>query len=167
MKYPTKKEILKLPRPIFKRGTLAIISAWKWAFYKGWNEMEMNAKLWHLQCLAEAICGLEGKPFIVTFNGATNKYHPIGFGIELKEPYSVISLLHELAHHLYGSNELTACRWSVWLYQLRFRKDYNKLIWQEHTLVKPSSTRIIKRYPSKKMKSDTTKSLVKQKTDGK
>ena len=137
MKYPTKKQILAPPRPKYKKGLMSIISSWKNNFYKNWSTQPMNSKLWNLQILSETICNLEGVPRVIVFHGDINKYHPVRWGIELTEPYSVISLFHELAHHIFGPDELTACRWSVWLYQLRFRNNYNKLIWKKHILVRP------------------------------
>ena len=49
---------------------------------------------------------------------------------------SIISGLHELAHHLYGKSELKACRWSVWLFKICFPQQYKKLKWSNHLLVK-------------------------------
>ena len=137
MKYPTKKQILELPRPTYPRGIMLLVSEWKTMFYKDW-EINTN-KITHLTILANIIAHRMGKTQIFVFNNTKDYYSGDIPAIWLKEPYSVLSLLHELAHHLFGEDELTACRWSVWLYQLRFRKDYEKLIWQEHMLVKPSS----------------------------
>ena len=158
MKYPTKKQILKEPRPTFKRGVMKEISEWKRDFYQNWNEQEENTKLWTLQLLAEICCNIEGRPRILVNKGNINRYRKIGWIIELTTPLSIISLLHELAHHLFGSDELTACRWSVWLYQLRFRNDYNNLIWNEHTLMKAPSKPVTEKSQFEGREMVTTKS---------
>lgn len=136
--YPTKKQILKRPRPKFPPGLLSVITFWKRFFYKNWNKETVDNKFALLTTLAVLICDFYQKNPVEIIQGRPTRYIAKDNYIILTEP-SIISLLHELAHHLFGKSELQACRWSVWLYQLRFRKDYQKLVWQEHMLVKPPS----------------------------
>ena len=49
---------------------------------------------------------------------------------------SIISSLHELAHHLYGEDELIACKWSINLFRTAFPKSYAKLECENHLLIK-------------------------------
>ena len=53
-----------------------------------------------------------------------------------KNHASIISALHELGHHLFGPNELEACRWSIQLYAKIFPKEFSKLKWNGHMLIK-------------------------------
>jgi hypothetical protein len=165
--YPTKKQILREPRPKFKWGIMKEISKWKKGFYEDWNGQGEHTQLWALQLLAEICCDMEGRPRVLVNKENINRYRKIGWIIELTTPFSIISLLHELAHHLFGPDELTACRWSVWLYQLRFRNDYNNLIWNEHTLMKAPSKSVTEKSQFKGQKMVTTKSRAKQKGAGK
>ena len=137
--YPTKEEILKDPRPKFKQGLLIAISIWKQNYYKGWSNQNPDKQWESLNILATIICKHYNiKNVILSKKEEIDHYEPKSALITLK-CNSILSLLHEIAHHIFGGNELTACRWSVWLYQLRFRRDYEKLIWQGHILVKPGS----------------------------
>jgi len=47
---------------------------------------------------------------------------------------SIISTLHEFAHYRFGGSELTACRFSVWLFKEAFPESYAKLTWDGHML---------------------------------
>ena len=136
--YPTKEEILAKPRPTYPDGLLKNISEWKKKCYPRWTKrkdqhycMQALARIIVDAYTAEAVYIKEGFPSRYTIKD--------GFAFIFIENGSIITLLHELGHHLFGPDELQACRWSVWLYQLRFRKDYNNLIWDEHLLRKPSS----------------------------
>ena len=145
-KYPTKKQILAETRPIFKKGVMIAISLWKSEFYKNWENKNPDFKFIDLEAMAVVICRIYNKPDVKVLQSDWTMYKDSQ--IYLDSP-SIISLFHELAHHLFGHDELTACRWSVWLYQLRFRKDYNKLVWNKHLLVKPlSSKRVVAQSPS-------------------
>ena len=67
-------------------------------------------------------------------------YHRINIiVIDSKNP-SIISILHEFAHHLHGPNEKTACAWSTQLFKKCFPKSFAKLKWQDNLLVKDAST---------------------------
>lgn len=167
MKYPTKKQILKDPRPWFKLGLMELISEWKIQNYKGWNNQDPGQKWEALNKLSNIICDhhLRGRCTLSEWSDIDH-YDESRKMISLSN-LSVLSLLHEIAHHLFGRDELTACRWSVWLYQLRFRKDYNNLVWNEHTLMNPNSKCVTEKLWFREEKMVTTKSPAKQKEVGK
>lgn len=56
--------------------------------------------------------------------------------LDIRNP-SIISTLHELGHVLYGTSELEACRFSVWLFRAAFPRAYDKLVWEGHMLKRP------------------------------
>ena len=147
-KYPTKKQILAEPRPIYPIGLMTRISDWKRRCYRNWpNRIDQR---FCQQALVNIITDAYNAQPVYVKEGEPTRYvvGEFDYFIFVKDG-SIISLFHELAHHLFGPDELTACRWSVWLYQLRFRKDYNKLVWNKHLLVKPlSSKRVVAQSPS-------------------
>lgn len=49
---------------------------------------------------------------------------------------SILSTLHEHAHHILGASELDACRFSVWLFKECFPEAFQKLKWKGHMLIK-------------------------------
>lgn len=49
---------------------------------------------------------------------------------------SIVSTLHEYAHHILGVSELDACRFSVWLFKECFPEAFQKLKWKGHMLIK-------------------------------
>jgi len=155
-KYPTKSQILATPRPDYPKGLFQAISNWKKEFYFKWNEKFEENHWLALDILAITICVQYKRMLISVSQGKIDHYDPNKYHITLSKP-SILTMLHELAHHLFGPDETQACRWSVWLYQLRFRNDYNKLVWQEHMLVKPSSSTKIEKSKYKEVKMLSTK----------
>jgi len=129
--YPTKEEILEKEQK-FKPETIEIIKTWK--------KIEWNAEksFESLKALAKVLASIYEKPVRVEFvsNYPTCCYQPATQTIIINNSTSIISLLHEFAHHLYGPSELKACRWSVWLFKKTFPKSYAKLKWQGHMLIK-------------------------------
>ena len=139
--YPTKEEILAEPRPTYPKGLMSMISDWKKSFYEGWADLPGEERFSSLQILLLAITEMYHGPHVILYKGTIDRYLPGSLPIIETSNLSILSALHELGHHLFGPDELQACRWSVWLYQLRFRKDYNNLVWDEHRLVRPSSSK--------------------------
>lgn len=81
-----------------------------------------------------------GTPYRWT-NGSEYSYMPAHGGDAgviscVVEHPSIISSLHELGHHLFGSDELEACRYAIGLFKAGFPKSFDKLQWQGHMLVK-------------------------------
>lgn len=145
-RYPTKEEILKEPRPLFRKPLFNILSGWKDEFYEGWREKEDKDRFYGLQVLVERICrevyNVE-PPEVLRHEFDTSYVLPArGYrnGIIFICVPSILSTLHELGHHLFGKSEYHACRFSVWLYQLRFPNAMKELVWKDHLLVKHSSS---------------------------
>lgn len=59
-------------------------------------------------------------------------YIPTVQAIILRGRLSVVTYLHEFAHHLYGNSEQIACRWSVNLFRRCFPKSWQKLRFEGH-----------------------------------
>ena len=135
-KYPTKEEILA-KEIMFKVEVFAFVRKWKEKNYNDgkWKLADKN------QAIIELIDGLAelhntyveiraGDDFVFAYNP---NYHIIY--LNSQKP-SIISSLHEFAHHILGPNELDACQWSIWLFKKTFPMSYEKLRWSEHMLVK-------------------------------
>lgn len=52
--------------------------------------------------------------------------------IVMRGRLSVVTYLHEFAHHLYGSDERKVCRWSLNLFRRCFPKSWEKLSFEGH-----------------------------------
>lgn len=141
MKYPTKKEILN-KRPKIDPTIIKIVMIWKEFFFIYWDKKSNQDKLEKLIYLIERINLIQAKSpkklYILKielgyFYAYNKKLKTIC--LDRSNP-SIISTLHEIGHHLYGNNELKACRWSVWLFKECFPKEYSKLKWKGHLLSK-------------------------------
>lgn len=142
--YPTSEEIMATP-VLFKAATIAAVNEWKATFYDAqWKTYDKQAKLHHLYTLLTRLSQLYNKPLCIV-NGSEYHYSPLTFTIMLdaNKP-SIISTLHEFSHHINGTSEKRACRWSVWLFKTVFPKAFEKLTFtpNSHTLckMKPSQT---------------------------
>lgn len=137
--YPTKDEILTEPRPFFRLGLFNTVTQWKLGYYSfaSWRNQTDAEHLESLTALVKMICEVYNYPAPLMRLGDSDCYIPGEFEggvIQLTKP-SIMTTLHELAHHLFGPSEYHACRFSVWLYKLRFGSAYNKMTWHGHLLV--------------------------------
>lgn len=126
--YPTKEKILAKPWQ-HPKSVIAAVKRWK---KRSYPKPDRTA----LRLLIATICRQYRKktPAVIFFRGLSSSYYqPHRKRIILKNN-SVITVLHELAHHLYGPSEFTACRWSVWLFKKIFPEIYSKLTWKGHML---------------------------------
>lgn len=132
--YPTKEDILA-ERPMFKWGVFKVISEWKLGRYPKWAEQPLEEKRASLYELGVAMSQLYGvKPPLVMIAYALKHSYYQKPGIIWTHNGSIISFLHELGHHLFGPGEIHACRFSVWIYKLRFTSAMKKLVWHGHLL---------------------------------
>jgi len=135
--YPTKKEILK-SKPRFKKKLIEIIQNWKKEFYtQQWSQTQKDKKREYIEILLTTISLIIYNKYpLITHDYIIYCYNPKEKKIFLGKNISIISSLHELAHFLFGSSELKACRWSIWLFKENFPKEFKKLQWEKHTLIK-------------------------------
>lgn len=132
--YPTPAQILA--RPVrFRPGTLELLSAWRQRYRGQLRTPDAVTRL------LEALALLHDRPVAVTFvrghAALVDAYDPWTQTIALnRDRLSVVTALHEFAHHLYGPSELRACRWSVWLFRATFPRTYARLTWRGHLLVR-------------------------------
>jgi len=136
--YPTKEEILAKPFPLSNK-TVKKVLTWKTLQFQGFKEKTTEEKLNALKDLLLSLAPLSRPPKITL--GDRYSYSMTQNTIYLdSHKASVISALHELGHHLYGSSELKACRFSVHLFIICFPKAYKKLKWQNHMLIKKQNS---------------------------
>lgn len=138
MSYPTKEQIMASP-VIFKKQTVAAMNRWKRIRRKvkknsPWNN---DTKFQTLQLLIGDLNQAYNTDCNLEYNNIPSPcYIPISKTIVMNNSLSIISVLHEFAHHLFGPDELKACRWSVWLFKKTFPKAFDKLTWQDHMLIR-------------------------------
>lgn len=148
-KYPTSQEIMATP-VTFKATTVTTVKEWKATFYDTfWKSSTKPTKLLHLYALLTCLSQLYNKPLCIV-NGHEYHYSPLTFTIMLDENNpSIISTLHEFSHHISGTSEKRACRWSVWLFKTVFPKAFEKLTFT------PNSHMLCKMKPSQTSKSNS------------
>ena len=136
-KYPTKKEIMAKPWPTHKQRLIRNTITWKKEIWKH-AKYDSSRKARALGTLVGIMAEVYGKPcnFTVQENIPSACYVPLTKTIHMNETMSIISTMHEFAHHIFGPDEKKACRWSVHLFRKTFPTAYNKLIWQGHCLVR-------------------------------
>ena len=112
---------------------------WKRKYFKGWNTLPNEEKNKRLKQLIYWLNWVNHKPhdFLIIKTSNEYKYNPETQRIYLeKNNPSIISSLHELGHHLFGSSELIACRWSIGVFSNCFPITFSKLKWDKHLLKK-------------------------------
>lgn len=137
MKYPTKEEILE--REVkFKEGVILLVEGWKNLNWKEAKKKNPRDKFNSIKTLLDSLAVHYEKPVRVEFTPELQSccYIPAANTIAINHTCSIISALHEFAHHLFGTSERKACRWSVWLFKKTFTKAFEKLEWNGHMLVK-------------------------------
>lgn len=133
--YPTKEEILARPL-LFKRETLAAVKAWKVEHFDGqWGSKTLEQKLASLCALVDVLDN--GRRTVRVTIGNRYCYYPDSRLLVLDGNLpSIISTLHEMGHHRRGESELEACRYSVFMFQKAFPRQYERLVWDRHMLVR-------------------------------
>ena len=136
--YPTREEILD-GDPKHKASVIKMVKQWK---KETWWEARKGAQPIKFQALSDIISNIASeiykKPVDVEYNPETYScaYSPARNVIIINSSLSVISALHELAHHLFGASEKKACIWSVHLFRKTFPTAYSRLEWDGHMMVK-------------------------------
>ena len=141
MPYPTKEDIIQhLYRPT-EEETEAV-NAWKEQFYrKKWKKTPNSQKIVALKSLGDEILLARGIPDEEMPIYAAGKA-PWGYMSEItvlqmdERSPSIISLLHELGHHIFGPSEFEACKYSIGIFKHCFPKEAEKLVWDGHLLRK-------------------------------
>ena len=134
-KYPTKEEILKIPVS-FKDKTHEVIKVWSKKYLPEWKVQNTKWKHMALFALIQGLCKAYDKPCNIQ-SGDEYAYGTSNGTLYVdKNKASILSVLHEFGHHLYGPSELSACRWSVQLFKISFPKTYESLVWDGHMLKK-------------------------------
>jgi hypothetical protein len=134
-KYPTKEEIMATPYQ-HSPELIKIVKRWKQQDYK---KLSTKDKIIWLKVLLYRISIAFNRTFYVK-DSYRYCYNPNTRTIFLdKNNPSILSTLHEYAHHLLGADELEACRYSVWLFKECFPQAFQKLEWKGHMLVKPNA----------------------------
>lgn len=127
-KYPTKEKIMATEVK-FKKEVISYIKGWQ---KDKWSQNKNDESIY---CLLTGLSQIYNKPVCIT-NEPTDSHYNSNTGTINLHNTSIITALHEFAHHLFGASELQACRWSVWLFKKTFPKSFAKLKWQGHMLIK-------------------------------
>jgi len=134
--YPTENQILK-KKPYLSKKIIKAIMIWKKLNFFNWSKKNKKEKIIELQVLILMISIIVKRKMISTEETMFYAYDPIRIRIFLnKNNPSILSTLHELGHYLYGPSELTACRWSVWIFKECFPELFKNLRFEGHLLVK-------------------------------
>lgn len=161
-RYPTLSEILK-KKNNFTKEEIATIIIWKTKWFKRWKHKSKKIQIIALKELIENFCDatgsnnvdiIEGKEYAYTNYNDSDDYHDYQdeydeddeydyheyennnqIILDIKNP-SIISTLHEIAHHIHGNGETKACRWSTQLFKENFPKDFKNLKFKGHLLIK-------------------------------
>lgn len=145
-KYPTKEEILA-EKPLLKTEDIRYIQEWKRTIWRTARSipksMQQKVKASAIVELLHGLANLHQQPVNVELvpNLKTPHYEFKSKTIRLPTNPSVITALHEIAHHFFGESELTACRWSIHTFQRCFPKAFKKLEWSGHMLKKKSAAK--------------------------
>lgn len=138
--YPTKEQIMQRPYPKHRPEVLSYVKQWKreqWIPAKrGSREDRINA-VGNLILDINNLCYTErdGEFHVIHEEGSRSSYYlPSVRTVVLVGEPSIITALHELAHHLFGRSELKACRWSVHLFRKTFPRAFARLRWEGHML---------------------------------
>lgn len=136
MTYPKKEKILS-KNPNIKSVTIVSTLIWKKNYLKKWKTISKKEKFKRLFILIQWLNEVNKNNDLNIKYGNEYQYYYTTKTIYVdKNNPSIISSLHELAHHLFGDSELSACRWSVWLFKECFPGLYKNLKWDKHLLIK-------------------------------
>lgn len=134
--YPTKEEILDFIPNIDVSPAIPILKEWKKTYYKKWSKKPIEERIDQLKKLVESLNTTTKEKALVNYGNAYCYYPPIKTVQISSKKASIISTLHEFGHHIFGTSELHACAFSTKLFIEVFPKDYQKLTWKGHLLVK-------------------------------
>lgn len=138
--YPNAKEIIKELKPV-DDIVKTIVNIWKKNYYiKKWkqtSEMDKRKNLVYLiECLSQYFLPSQRLPVKFKWEDNWNYIPKTNTITGKKENLSIISALHELGHAIYGISELKACVFSIEIFKACFPKEFKKLKWEGHMLMK-------------------------------
>ena len=140
LSYPTPENIMTNPVK-HKKETLALAKKWRketWSIKKRGSPAE---RFEAVVGLLTSIADLYNKPVTIKLevdSAIGPRYVIATQTIIIDQKLSIITALHELAHHLFGNNEIRACRWSIWLFKKVWPIAFDKLTWNGHLRIKQS-----------------------------
>lgn len=135
--YPTKEKILETPI-LHPKKVIIAVKAWKRSTKEIRKDGTEEQRFENLKNLIEILSALYETEVSVDYepNWPSSCYNALSKTITLNGSLSIITALHEFAHHLHGPDELKACRWSVWLFKKTFPLAFEKLQWRGHLLTR-------------------------------
>lgn len=132
--YPDKEEALA-KKLLFKPETIKAVLGWKTGKWAVARKLGEEAKRASLAELAEAVSRCYGKTApSVTFDENLPQLGAYERGAIVLRKASIITLLHEVYHHVHGADERKAVSWSAQLFIRCFPKAAAELQWNGHTL---------------------------------
>lgn len=137
-RYLTPRQVARALRTIdrktFKPGVVRLVKAWKRA-----NRGHLRTRP-AIEALYQNLGEAYEKPVRVAFPAIASAfgggaYEPSTQTIYLDpNKISIVTALHEFAHHLHGSSELAAFRWSVGLFARTFRRTFERAEFDGHMM---------------------------------
>jgi len=138
--YPTAEDILNAPVS-FRPQTILVITTWKEQRYKGWRDKGIDEKwegisdlIYRLSMVYRDKRGIPKLEKDAYSRCARSETESTIYLDPAK--ISIVTALHEFAHHLYGDSEFKACRWSIWLFKTCFPLEFKTLDFRGHLLIK-------------------------------
>ncbi len=135
--YPTKDEILaEIDQHPLNETTVNTVLKWKEDFYlKRWKKYTQTEKMLALEQLLWALYPGDFPPNLLWTN--LWAYQPeTGTILGDTRVLSITSMLHEIGHAIHGESELQACVYAVNIFRTCFPKEYGRLTWKGHMLIK-------------------------------
>lgn len=145
--YPETVEEVLDDKVKYRIGVIPALKVWK--AKKLWGSKTNQQRLDGLIALANDLAPLYNIPVpLVTVDGidptatvrdtkmndsGSSSYNRATHMITMRGNLSIITFLHEFGHSL-GKGEQGACKWSINLFRKVFKKQYNKLTHNGHTL---------------------------------
>lgn len=124
------------------QGELNALKYWKSNYFNSvWKSLSKSDRMEYIKRLISDLNVEErGTPYRWNVDSEYSYMHAYEgnasmISVDADNP-SIISSLHELGHHLFGSDEFEACRYAVGLFKAAFPNAFDKLQWKGHLLIK-------------------------------
>jgi hypothetical protein len=128
--YPTADEVLAAPELTYRPEVVRFVFAWK----REWQGRRRTPDA--IGALLRGLADVYQTPVDVTFmSGASDSADLRGHITLNADHLSVITALHEFAHHRFGASEMKACRWSVQLFRKTFPRTFARGRFVGHVFV--------------------------------
>lgn len=138
--YPSATEILRKNHK-HRPTVIKAVKAWKREVWYPARAGDHEARFKAIEELVVRLAkDFYDKPVKVVWKpdavNSSSFYTPKNETITICGEPSIVTALHELAHHLFGESEDKACKWSVHLFRKTFPKAFGELHFSGHMLTR-------------------------------